>query len=48
MMLAEQEIKMRVYGGHVHLAEARRTVNVRSPIFNPLRAAQAMSITEGS
>lgn len=31
-----------------HLAEARRTVNVRSPIFKPLSAAHAMSITEGS
>lgn len=31
-----------------NLAVARRTVNVFSPIFSPLREAQAMSVTVGS
>jgi hypothetical protein len=31
-----------------NLAVARRTVKVLSPIFKPLRAPQAMSVTAGS
>jgi hypothetical protein len=33
---------------NTNLAAARLTVRILSPIFKPLRAAQAMSVTAGS